>query len=267
MRTSIVTPPAAMAVDIDEVKDHLRILHADEDAYIRSCIFSAQEKAETFTSRKLITQTWKVYFDVWPDDGRILLPFGQLQSVTHVKYTDVDGDQSTFSSDDYIVDTVSDPGRIALGYGKSWPSDSLYLSNPIEIQFVCGYGSHSPKAITNASNASSPIVITIDGHGYTSGEVVYVKDVGGNTSANGIWQITVLNENTFSLTGSAGAAAYTSGGTAIKHEVPERILQAIKTQVSDMYENREPTVIGAGLTTVKLRTVEAALWPYRLWMI
>ena len=42
---------------------------------------------------------------------------------------------------DYIVELNSEGcGRIVLPYGMTWPSDTLYTSNPITIKFVCGYG-------------------------------------------------------------------------------------------------------------------------------
>lgn len=66
--------------------------------------------------------------------------------------------------------------------------------------------------ITGASNAT-PIVITSTAHGLTTGSVVKITGVGGNTSANNTWTITVLTANTFSLNDSSGQAAYTGGGT------------------------------------------------------
>lgn len=65
--------------------------------------------------------------------------------------------------------------------------------------------------ITNATNAS-PIVITSATHGLATNDFVRAADVGGNTAANGDWQIIVVNANTFSLNGSTGNGAYTSGG-------------------------------------------------------
>lgn len=65
--------------------------------------------------------------------------------------------------------------------------------------------------ITAASNAS-PIVITCASHGLSTGRKVHVKSVAGNTAANGNWTITVLTSSTFSLNGSTGNSAYTSGG-------------------------------------------------------
>ena len=69
--------------------------------------------------------------------------------------------------------------------------------------------------ITGATNAS-PIVITIATHGLTDGDQVTVAGVLGNTAANGAWTIVVLTAGTFSLTGSTGNVAYTSGGVCTR---------------------------------------------------
>jgi Ubiquitin-activating enzyme E1 FCCH domain len=65
--------------------------------------------------------------------------------------------------------------------------------------------------ITAATNAA-PIVITSAGHGLTTGTLVTISGVTGNTAANGTFQVTVVDANTFSLNGSAGNGAYVSGG-------------------------------------------------------
>ncbi len=41
---------------------------------------------------------------------------------------------------DYIVETNGEGcGRIVLPYSESWPTDTLYTSNPILIRFICGW--------------------------------------------------------------------------------------------------------------------------------
>lgn len=67
-------------------------------------------------------------------------------------------------------------------------------------------------SITGATNAS-PIVITSANHGLTTGTRVTITGVVGNTAANATWIITNVSTNTFSLNGSTGNGAYTSGGT------------------------------------------------------
>jgi hypothetical protein len=68
------------------------------------------------------------------------------------------------------------------------------------------------KPITGATNAT-PIVLTSANHGLATGQSVSIVGVGGNTAANGVWVVTVVDANTFSLGGSAGNGAYTAGGT------------------------------------------------------
>jgi uncharacterized phiE125 gp8 family phage protein len=214
MRVSLVTPPAALPITLSEAKSHLRIesTFTNDDAYIRSLIFAATAQVENITRRKLITQTWKAFYDDWP--CRWELPYGNLQSVTHVKYTDSGDTVNTdFDEDDeFTVDTDSDPGRIVLKYGETFPGASLAEMNPIEVQFVCGYGAHTSQTITGATNAS-PIVVTVAGHGYSTNDDILVEDVEGNTNANGRWIITVVDVNSFSLNGSSGNEDYTSGAS------------------------------------------------------
>ena len=123
-----------------------------EDDLLTEKLQSAIDDAEDFTGRQLLTATWKAYLDEFPPDkDYIELPFGNLQSVTSIKYKDSDGTETTMTvTTDYIVETNGEYcGRIVLPYGGSWPSATLYPSNPITIEFVCGW--------TAAANVPSKI--------------------------------------------------------------------------------------------------------------
>jgi uncharacterized phiE125 gp8 family phage protein len=261
MKRTLVTAPVYYPLVLNQVKGHLNIDYSNDDSYLQRLIPVATARVEQFIRRRLITQTWKVFLDAWPV-GDILLPFGKLESVTHIKYTDTAGDQTTWSTDEYNVDTDRELGRVTLEYGYSWPTASLHPQNPIEIQFVCGYGAHAVQTITGASNAS-PIVITIAGHGYTTGDEVYIYDVTGNTAANGQWIITKVDANTFSLNGSTGNAAYVSGGSCVKQSVDPDILHAMSLMIGDMHENREDVVVGM-TQTANLNIARDLLYPKRL---
>lgn len=67
-------------------------------------------------------------------------------------------------------------------------------------------------SVTGASNAS-PVVVTSAAHGLQTGTPVVVAGVGGNTAANGTFRATRVSASQFSLDGSTGNGAYTSGGT------------------------------------------------------
>lgn len=119
---------------------------ADDDL-LTALITTARQFVEDVTRRKLIQQTWNYYLDAFPEeDDFIRIPFGNLQNgestAPTVKYKDSDGTETTMTvTTDYLVETNGDDcGRIVLPYGVSWPSATLYPSNPITITFTCGYG-------------------------------------------------------------------------------------------------------------------------------
>ncbi len=66
--------------------------------------------------------------------------------------------------------------------------------------------------ITDATN-TGPIVVTAVAHGRQTGDQVEIKDVLGNTAANGVWTVTNVDADSFSLDGSTGNGDYRSDGT------------------------------------------------------
>src|SRR3990172_4437074 len=141
MRLVLVTGPSVEPVDLTAAKAHLRVDHVDEDDEIEGFITAAREHVENVTRRALLTQTWDYSIPGWPTCNYIRLPFGNLQSVTSVKWKDSDGTETTLTANtDYLVEINGDQcGRIVLPYATPWPSGALYPSNPITIRFVCGW--------------------------------------------------------------------------------------------------------------------------------
>ena len=56
----------------------------------------------------------------------------------------------------------------------------------------------SPQAVTSSTDAT-PIVVTKSSHGYSTGDVVLIYGHATNVAANGIYKITKVNANSFSL--------------------------------------------------------------------
>lgn len=139
LRLKPLTAPTDEPVTIAEAKLHARIDDDIDNALVASLIKTAREMAEAYTRRAFITQTWQLFMDAFPAESFIDLPRPPLVSVAHVKtYTDADV-AATMSASDYYVDTVSEPARLVLRDGKSWP-DVGRVANGVEIQFTAGYG-------------------------------------------------------------------------------------------------------------------------------
>jgi hypothetical protein len=56
-------------------------------------------------------------------------------------------------------------------------------------------------------------IITSAGHGLVTGAVVTIAGAAGTTNVNGTHQVTVIDANNFSFTGSVSSGVYTSGAT------------------------------------------------------
>jgi len=79
----------------------------------------------------------------------------------------------------------------------------------------------SSLAVIGASNTTPIVIATAGSHGLASGASVTVSGVLGNAAANGTWVVTVLTDSSFSLNGSVGNAAYTSGGLVLTESWPK----------------------------------------------
>ncbi len=127
-------------VSLTEIKDFLRIDNTDSDTLLGYLILSSREYAERITSRSFITKSLIDYLNKWPDDNFIELRYSKVQTTTSIIYRDTDYTENTFDSDSYRKDDVSEPSRIYLNYGESWPSEALHPVNPIKITYTSGYG-------------------------------------------------------------------------------------------------------------------------------
>ena len=85
-----------------------------------------------------------------------------------------------------------------------WPSDCEKILRVWDLGTTAG-------TITAATNAT-PIVVTEADHGRADGDIVNVHGALVNTAANGVWAITYIDENSYSLDGSVGNGVYTTGG-------------------------------------------------------
>jgi len=169
------TAPAVEPILPAEAKLHLRIDGTEEDAYISSLITVARSDVETITRRALITQTWELVMDEWPDKDWFEIPLPPLQSVTSITYKDADGDENTFSTDNYVVDTDSEPGRVRLVDTADWPTDDLYPLSAIRVLFVAGYG----DAGDDVPDPIRQAMYLLIGHYYENREAV-INSTGAN---------------------------------------------------------------------------------------
>lgn len=89
-------------------------------------------------------------------------------------------------------------------------------------------------------NGSGLILVTAFGHGLTSGRAVKISGVTGTDEANGLFSVTVVDGQSFTLDGSTFLNGYTGGGVVLYGEV-ELFVDAVSQGV----EPYELSVLGS----------------------
>jgi hypothetical protein len=194
----ITVAPAVEPVTAAEFQAHLRIdstLLSDDAA--NTLIEEARQFIEDATAVAMITQSWQLNLDRWPDsqapwwdgvrqghmnqihggDGAVSVPRWPFQNLTSVKTYDEDSNDTTITvATTFDVDLQSIPGRIALQRGATWPT-AMRAVNAIEIAYVAGYGDSAtdvPAPIRRAVKQMAAYLYSHRGDGCSS-EEAYVE--------------------------------------------------------------------------------------------
>lgn len=121
----LVIPPAVEPVTLEEAKLHLRVDGNEDDSLITALITAARQKAEEYTRRAFITQTWELAVDT--ACGVLYLPRPPVQAVETVT---VDG--GIVATENYAL----------IGPEALHVKVPLYAVNPggVVIRYRAGYG-------------------------------------------------------------------------------------------------------------------------------
>ena len=167
MAVALTTAPTVEPLTTVEAKAHLRLEIDTDDAPVQILISAARRFVEHATGRSLITQTWTLYDDCWPECEPIRLPRGPVIAVSSVKYYDSDNVLQTMASTDYLVDVTCDPARVALLPTAVWPTAYPRI-NAIQVAYTAGYGATAASVPEDLKHALKLLV----GHWYENREGV-----------------------------------------------------------------------------------------------
>lgn len=139
----VITEPTVEPLTVEELKAHLRVDTADEDALIEAYLIESREYFEARTRRSLHEKTLEYFLDGFPC-GPVYLPFASpLISVTGVWYKNSAGTETEWTG--FVVDTNSEVGSVRPAYGQSYPSYTPYPVNSVRIRYKAGIANQSPQ--------------------------------------------------------------------------------------------------------------------------
>ena len=136
MSLDLITGPSVEPVSLADAKVQCRVEHDAEDTLIGALIVAARRMAEHQTQRALITQTWELTLNAFPD-AEIRLDKPKVLSIVSVKYLDAAGVLQTLDPAAYALDATTKPGFVIPV--SSWPS-TYAGANAVRVRFTAGYG-------------------------------------------------------------------------------------------------------------------------------
>lgn len=240
-----------------------------EDNFLTAARLAARRHVENILGRKLITQTWHMFLNEWPEGDNFLVPYPPLQ---HYAVTTVAGENITFTNVDSKMTSAGTPFDVAeLRVGRKF--------------IVDGSGSND-GVYTVAAITTSVITVseTVTNEGPTASitfETTILTYIESDASETEPWDISYYIVDTDSEPGRIvldyGEAwptvtLYPSNPIRLRFEcgygdaasdVPGDVLNAMKLCVADMYSVREPTIIG--VSAKLLETIDNLLSPYIDW--
>lgn len=150
-----ITPATALAVSIADLKSHLRIDHAYDDAHLDPLIRTCTAWVERACGIQCLTTVLRYSADSFPCDGIIRLPRYPVSAVSAVKYkAPTTGTLTTISSSVYQTDLYAAPARVMPAVNSSWPDVQSGAFNAVQVEFSAGYG-------TDADDVDPVIVLAV----------------------------------------------------------------------------------------------------------
>ena len=131
----VITPPALPVIPLADVKLHLRVDHATDDALITAKIEAARAYVEHYTQLVFGEQTLELALDGFTETD-IPLPYGAL-AVTSIKYDSPEGVETTLAAINYTLDTYTAPATVSPAVGLAWPT-ARNSKNSVRIRYSAG---------------------------------------------------------------------------------------------------------------------------------
>lgn len=135
----LLTPPSVEPVTLAEMKAHARLTTTADDTLLEGLLRAARQWCEHYTRRAFIHQTWDLALGQAPAKRFQLLPRAPLASITAVHLYDEEDRETLWEASNYYADVLSEPGRLVLRRGASWPEIERCASGMV-ITYVAGYG-------------------------------------------------------------------------------------------------------------------------------
>lgn len=151
MGWTVITPPAAEPVSVEEAQRHLLEIRDARVEEIGRAITTARQHIETVCERAIMPQVWRLSLDAFPSGRPIYLPGGVVRAVSQIQVMDNAGAYVTVAPELYDVDLGGRPPRVRTR--SSWPSLPSGRYNTVQLDLAVGW--------PDAASVPRPIIESI----------------------------------------------------------------------------------------------------------
>lgn len=254
--------PVNEPVSVQQVKDHLRIDLADDDALIGIYIKAARGLCEGFTNISFIKRT--VTAQIINSVGNVLLPYGPVRNIitastgssagtiaailSRYQYTGTGGETTISSFKDISGNVISLVGKKVVSFEKDGISYSKQITSgtPVDKQFLF-------NSSTGSIEISIPFEPGEEAWGFYLDEITAGVDAG--TTLDGL----EIPPGDFRRIKTASCEEITIAYEAGYQVLPDHFTVALLCQVAWLYENRGDAELKNGLC----EQAKLLLAPYR----
>lgn len=136
MTITELAPPLGEPLTLAETKAHLRVDTSTDDTLITALIRTVRQHLERETGLALLTRSFRLYLDDWPESRVIQIGRGMVQTIEAVTVYDAVGIPQEIDTAGFVLDGQARPARLVLP--KQPPPGQAI--NGIEIDFSAGFG-------------------------------------------------------------------------------------------------------------------------------
>lgn len=141
----VVTPPTVEPVTLVQVKQRLNIFVNDDDAELVQLVTAARQQVELDLGGACLgTTVVDQWFDRTPTNRILPLLRWPVTAITSVKTHATDDTETVFAAGEYLVDLVTQRGRVILNDDASWPT-GLRSYRGVVVRYTCGFTNGIPE--------------------------------------------------------------------------------------------------------------------------
>lgn len=143
-----------LPVSIDDLKEHVRVEHVEQERLLLTKIMAATDEAERYLNTSIIRRSYTLVLSSFPSASTsgIQLMNAPATAIASIVYYDADGVEQTLAADQYYLLQANAFPTVYLIPDAQWPTTQV-RENAVTVTYTAGFAAKQsavPAAIREA---------------------------------------------------------------------------------------------------------------------